>query len=105
VLAGTLLREGKVTRFAGGELVFTLPATFKKFHVDQLESPKNRAVIEPAVLTVFGKQVALRFVLETGGGGETPMFKKPAPPPDTTSDPGVKKILETFGGSKIVGIE
>ncbi len=106
VLAGTLLREGKVTRFAAGELVFTLPSHFKKFHVDQLESPKNRAVIEPAVLGVFGRQVALRFGLEPGGGvGETPMFRKPAPPPDTPSDPGVKKILETFGGSKIVGIE
>jgi DNA polymerase-3 subunit gamma/tau len=106
VLAGTLLREGRVTRFAAGELVFALPSHFKKFHVDQLESPKNRAVIEPAVLTVFGKQVTLKFMLDSGGGGgETPMFKKPAPPADTTSDPGVKKILETFGGSKIVGIE
>ncbi len=108
VLAGTLLKEGRVSRFAAGELVFTLPSHFKKFHVDQLESPKNRAVIEPAVLTVFGKQVAVRFALDPGGGGaggETPMFKKPSPPPDTTSDPGVRKILETFGGSKVVGIE
>jgi DNA polymerase-3 subunit gamma/tau len=107
VFAATILKDGRITRFAGGELVYTLPPIFKKFHLDQLELPKNRPIVESAVLTVFGRQVTIRFALDSGGsaGGETPMFKKPAPPPDTTSDPGVKKILETFGGSKIVGIE
>jgi DNA polymerase-3 subunit gamma/tau len=103
VLAGTLLGEGRVARFAGDEIHFHLPSKFNKFHLDQLESAKNRGAIEAAAQTVFGKKVAVRISIEAAGGGE-PAPKK-APPADTAADPGVKKILETFGGSRVVGIE
>jgi DNA polymerase-3 subunit gamma/tau len=104
VLAGTLLSEGRVVRLGAAELDFALPAKFNAFHVKQLENPKHKAALEEALQTVFGRKLALRIALEAGGA--EPGGKKPPPPAkDTTSDPAVKKILETFGGSKIVGVE
>ncbi len=103
VLAATLLREGRVTRFSGDELAFTLPPQFKDFHVKQIENPKNKAVIDTALLAVFGRKVHLKISLEQGGAAAAAAPRKA--PPDTSADPGVKKILEAFGGSKVVGIE
>ena len=43
---------------------------------------------------------------KSSGGGDGGASRKAAlPQTDATSDPGVKKFLEAFGGSKIVGIE
>jgi DNA polymerase-3 subunit gamma/tau len=103
VLAATLLREGRVTKFSADEIGFAMPPQFKDFHVKQLESPKNKVVIDAALQAVFGRKVGLKITLESGGAsGPAAAAKKPA---DTTADPGVKKILEAFGGSKVVGIE
>jgi DNA polymerase-3 subunit gamma/tau len=102
LFASTLLKEGRVTRYQGADLAFTLPGKFKKYHLDQLEKPNNKAAIDGALQSVFGKKVALRISLEAGGDAPA---AKPAAPTDTTADPGVKKILEAFGGSKVVGIE
>jgi DNA polymerase-3 subunit gamma/tau len=102
VLVATLLREGRVLKFSADELGFVMPSQFKDFHVKQLENPKNKALIDSALGSVFGRKVGLRISLESGGGGLSGPPKKPA---DTTADPGVKKILEAFGGSKVVGIE
>jgi len=102
VLVATLLREGRVLKFSADELGFVMPSQFKDFHVKQLENAKNKAVIDSALTSVFGRKVGLRISLESGGGGLSGPPKKPA---DTTADPGVKKILEAFGGSKVVGIE
>ncbi len=102
VLAGTLLAEGSVTRMAGEEIEFTLPSKFTKFHVDQLESAKNRAVIEGTIHKVLGKRHSVVFRLE-GAGGAGPA-KAATVKGDVTSDPGVKKVMDLFGG-KIVGIE
>ncbi|HLY10964.1 MAG TPA: DNA polymerase III subunit gamma/tau [Planctomycetota bacterium] len=103
VLAATLLREGRVSKFSADEIGFAMPPQFKDFHVKQLEHPKNKAVIDAALQSVFGRRVALRVTLESSGapGPATP----PKRPADTAADPGVKKILEAFGGSKVVGIE
>ncbi|HVR86784.1 MAG TPA: DNA polymerase III subunit gamma/tau [Planctomycetota bacterium] len=103
VLAATLLREGRVSKFSADEIGFAMPPQFKDFHVKQLENPKNKVVIEAALQAIFGRRVALRISLESGGssGPSAP----PKRPPDTAADPGVKKILEAFGGSKVVGIE
>jgi DNA polymerase-3 subunit gamma/tau len=104
VLAGTLLSEGRVVRLGAAELDFALPSKFNAFHVKQLENPKHKAALEEALQAVFGRKLALRISLE--GGGAAPGGKKPpAPVAETTADPAVKKILETFGGSKIVGVE
>ncbi len=105
VLAGTLLGEGRVDRYAGDEVTFVLPGRFNKFHLDQLETPKNRAAIEAAAASIFGKKVAVRVSLESAAPAEGAPPRRPAPPADVSADPGVRKILETFGGSKIVGIE
>jgi DNA polymerase III gamma/tau subunit len=103
VLAATLLREGRVSKFSADEIGFVMPSQFKDFHVKQLEGAKNKGVIEAALQSVFGRKVGLKITLESGGApGPAAAPRRPA---DTTADPGVKKILEAFGGSKVVGIE
>jgi DNA polymerase-3 subunit gamma/tau len=102
VLAATLLREGRVSKFSADEIGFVMPPQFKDFHVKQLENPKNKGVIDGALQQIFGRKVALKIALEGGGA---PSAAAPKKPTDTTADPGVKKILEAFGGSKVVGIE
>jgi DNA polymerase-3 subunit gamma/tau len=104
VLAGTLVGEGRVVQLGADEVVFALPSKFSKFHADQLGTPKNKAAIEAAVESVFGRRLAVRVELERGGGEATPA-KKPPAPAEAADDPGVRKILETFGGSRVVGIE
>jgi DNA polymerase-3 subunit gamma/tau len=103
VLAATLLREGRVSKFSADEIGFAMPPQFKDFHVKQLENPKNKVVIEAVLQAVFGRRVALRISLDSGGASGT--SAPPKRPADTAADPGVKKILEAFGGSKVVGIE
>jgi DNA polymerase III subunit gamma/tau len=102
LLSATLLKEGRVTRLTAGEIAFSLPSKFNDGHLKQLAHPKNKPVIEAALQSVFGRKLALVASLESGGSAPAP---KPAAPTDTTADPGVKKILEAFGGSKVVGIE
>jgi DNA polymerase-3 subunit gamma/tau len=102
LLSATLLKEGRVTRLAPGEISFSLPSKFNDGHLKQLAHPKNKPVIEAALQSVFGRKLSLAASLESGGSAPAP---KPAAPTDTTADPGVKKILEAFGGSKVVGIE
>jgi DNA polymerase-3 subunit gamma/tau len=104
VLAATLLREGRVSKFSADELGFVMPSQFKDFHVKQLENPKNKGVIDGALQAVFGRKVGLKITLDGGGAG-APAGAPPKRPTDTAADPGVKKILEAFGGSKVVGIE
>ncbi len=105
VLAGTLLGEGRVLNYIGGELAFQLPSKFSRFHVEQLDSPRNRGLIEAALNSVFGRNVAVRISLEQGPAAGMPAARQPAPRGETADDPAVKKILETFAGSKIVGVE
>jgi DNA polymerase-3 subunit gamma/tau len=102
LLSATLLKEGRVTRLSPGEISFSLPSKFNDGHLKQLAHPKNKPVIEAALQSVFGRKLALAASLEPGGAAPA---AKPAAPADTTADPGVKKILEAFGGSKVVGIE
>jgi DNA polymerase-3 subunit gamma/tau len=102
LLSATLLKEGRVSRLSAGEIGFSLPSKFNDGHLKQLAHPKNKPVIEAALLSVFGRKLLLVASLESGGGSPAP---RPAAPADTTADPGVKKILEAFGGSKVVGIE
>jgi len=104
--AGALLAAGRVARVAGDTLSFALPAQFGKGNLDPLE--KNRAAVESAVQSAFGRKLAVKFVLDSGGGEpEAPAEPRASalPQGDAAGDPGVKKILETFGGSKVVGIE
>jgi DNA polymerase-3 subunit gamma/tau len=104
LLSATILKEGRVLKLAADEVAFSLPAKFNDSHLKQLENPKNKAAIEAGLQTIFGRKMALRASLESGGSAPA---ARPAParPADTTADPGVKKILEAFGGSKVVGIE
>ncbi|HXG61929.1 MAG TPA: DNA polymerase III subunit gamma/tau [Planctomycetota bacterium] len=102
VFVGTILGQARVARFSGDEVALVLPAPFTDFHVKRLESAPNRAVVEAALASVLGRKVTFRVSAE--GGGTAPAAK-PAPPPDLSADPGVRKILETFGGSRVVGIE
>ncbi len=106
LFAGTLLKEGRVASFDGNELTFRLPGHFKRYHIEQLEAPKNREAIEAAAASVFGKKIRVRITLESGSG---PARKTPsrsaALPSDAAGDPAVKKILDAFGGSKVVGVE
>jgi DNA polymerase-3 subunit gamma/tau len=104
LLCATILKEGRVLKLAADEVAFSLPGKFNDSHLKQLENPKNKAAIEAGLQTIFGRKMALRTSLESGGSAPA---ARPAPsrPADTTADPGVKKILEAFGGSKVVGIE
>ncbi len=100
-VASALLANARISRLAGDDLVLTLPAGFNRFHVDRLEDPKNRKLVDEAVQSVFGRKLAVKISLESGG----PTVKAALPQTEATADPGVKKILETFGGSRVVGIE
>jgi DNA polymerase-3 subunit gamma/tau len=102
VLLGTLLAQGRVGRFSGDEVAVVLPAPFTEFHVKRLESPPNRALVEAALASVLGRKVTFRVSAEGGGAVAA---ARSVPPPDLSADPGVRKILETFGGSRVVGIE
>jgi DNA polymerase-3 subunit gamma/tau len=103
LLCATILKEGRVTRLGADEVVVSLAAKFNDSHLKQLDNPKNKGAIEAGFQAVFGRKMALRASLEAGGSAPAPV--RPAQPQDTTADPGVKKILEAFGGSKVVGIE
>src|SRR5436190_14231693 len=96
LLSATLLKEGRVTRLSPAEISFSLPSKFNDGHLKQLAHPKNKPIIEAALLSVFGRKLSLIASLESGGSSPAP---RPAAPTDTTADPGVKKILEAFGGS------
>ncbi|HLF92285.1 MAG TPA: hypothetical protein VJB14_02415, partial [Planctomycetota bacterium] len=104
-VASALLANARISRLAGDDLVLTLPAGFNRFHVDRLEDPKNRKVVDEAVQSVFGRKLAVKIALESGGAAGPAAAKAPLPQTEATADPGVKKILETFGGSRVVGIE
>jgi DNA polymerase-3 subunit gamma/tau len=104
VLAGTLLAEGRVRRVGAAEVEFVMPPKFNEFHVKQLTGPKTQPVLDEVLQSVYGRKLGLKIELEAGGippGGRRP----PPPAQESTSDPAVRKILDTFGGSKIVGIE
>jgi DNA polymerase III gamma/tau subunit len=104
LLSATILKEGRVVKLAADEVAFSLPAKFNDSHLKQLENPKNKAAIEAGLQSIFGRKMVLRASLEAGGSAPAPR-PAPARPADTAADPGVKKILEAFGGSKVVGIE
>ncbi|HTF55708.1 MAG TPA: DNA polymerase III subunit gamma/tau [Planctomycetota bacterium] len=107
-IPGALLEAGKPTKLAGDEIEFSLPRTFGKFNVDQLDIPRHRQVIEAALHRVFGRRLGIHATLQRGGPEpESAMFAKSAAPPerDLASDPGVRRVLDAFPGSKIVGIE
>jgi hypothetical protein len=57
------------------------------------------------VQSVFGRKLFVKLTAESGGAPGQAPAAPPKRPADTTADPGVKKILEAFGGSKVVGIE
>jgi len=107
-IPGALLEAGKPAKLSGDEIEFSLPATFGKFNVDQLDTPRHRQVIEAALHRVFGRRLGIHATLQRGGPEpDSPMFAKSAAPPDRdlASDPGVRRVLDAFPGSKIVGIE
>jgi DNA polymerase-3 subunit gamma/tau len=115
------LREGVPDILDGDELTIAFGDRYK-FHMQQLDSPERRTIIADALERVFGKRYGLRIVSRSGVSSP-----EPAPEPDTTirerapggkkkkksedtqkrevsSDPAVRKILETFQG-KIIGVE
>ena len=107
-MLGALLPMGKPTKVAGDEIEFTLPSTFTKLHLDQIEQPKGRQIIEGALHKVFGRRLGIHAQIQRGGPEpDSPIFSKTAAPPsrDLAADPGVRKVLDAFPGSKIVGIE
>jgi DNA polymerase-3 subunit gamma/tau len=107
-IAGALLPAGRPTKLFGEEIEFSLPATFSKLQLEQIENPKARQVIESALHRVFGRRLGIHAqILRGSAEPESAMFAKTAAPPprDLASDPGVRKVLEAFPGSKIVGIE
>jgi DNA polymerase-3 subunit gamma/tau len=103
MLAGAALETGRPTRLHGDEIEVTLGAGMRQFHLDQLKNPKNVAVIESVIHSVFGRRYSVNAVLAAGGAPPGPLFQKPAN--DLSADPKVKKILDSLPGSKIVGIE
>jgi DNA polymerase-3 subunit gamma/tau len=107
IRTGALLEPGKPTKLAGDEVEFTLPAAFGRFNVEHLEEPRNRQAIEAILHRVFGRRLGFHAQLQAGGSDAGGMFAKTAAPPsrDLAADPGVRKVLDAFPGSKIVGIE
>ncbi len=104
VLAGTLLGEGRVVNTTKQQIDFELPSKFARFHIDQLDSQKNRTLIEDVIAQVYGRRCILKCSLESGPAGEENSPKGALPQRDLASDPMVKKVLDVFGG-KIVGVE
>ncbi len=104
VLAGTLLGEGRVVNTSKQQIEFELPSKFSRFHIEQLESSKNKSVIEDVIAHVYGRRCTLKCTLESAGSEDGGERKGPLPQKDLTSDPMVKKVLDVFGG-KIIGVE
>jgi len=104
MVAAAMLKNAKVVRLSGEELALVMPSGFK-FNVARLQDPKNKKSIEEAVQGIFNRRLAVKITVESEPTGETAPAGPPKRPADTTADPGVKKILEAFGGSKVVGIE
>ncbi len=104
MVAAAMLKNAKVVRLSGDELALVMPSGFK-FNVARLQDPKNKKSIEEAVQAIFNRRLAVKITVESEPTGETAPAAAPKRPADTTADPGVKKILEAFGGSKVVGIE
>ena len=103
MLAGAALETGRPTRLHGDEIEVTLGSGMRQFHLDQLKNSKNVAVIESVIHSVFGRRYSVNPVLGSGGAPPGPLFPKPQH--DLSSDPKVKKVLDSLPGSKIVGIE
>jgi DNA polymerase III subunit gamma/tau len=103
--AAALLKDARVTKYGGLDIEIALQAAFM---LDRVESPKNRPAVEAGVHLVFGKKLIVKFTLDKGAAPAAPAPASRAAASTTaeaTGDPGVRKILETFGGSKVVGIE
>ncbi len=110
MLPGALLGAGRPIRLHGEEIEFQLGPNMTTFHADQLNQPKNKTIIESVLHAVLGRRYSLHVVVEGSGGGSpgapSPLFaSKPAPTKDLAADPKVKKIMDSFPGSRIVGIE
>jgi DNA polymerase-3 subunit gamma/tau len=115
------LREGVPDILDGDELTIAFGDRYK-FHMQQLDSPERRTIIVDALERVFGKRYGLRIVARSGVASPEPAAEpdttirergpkgqKPKKSEDTqkrevSSDPAVRKILETFQG-KIIGVE
>jgi len=103
--AEAALKGSRVAKFGGLDIEIALASAFV---LDRAEAPKNRGAIEAGLQQVFGKKLVLKFTLDKGAPASAPSAAAPRTSSTTaeaTSDPGVRKILETFGGSKVVGIE
>jgi hypothetical protein len=104
-VAAAVLQGARVAKFGGMDIDVVLAQAFM---LDRAETPKTRAVVEAAVQQVFGKKLIVRFALDKGAAPAAAVVQAAKPASTTaeaTGDPGVRKILETFGGSKVVGIE
>jgi DNA polymerase-3 subunit gamma/tau len=103
--AEAALKGSRVSKFVSLDLEVVLASAFV---LDRAEAPKNRPAIEAAVQQVFGKKLVVKFTLDKGAPSAASQAAAARPSSTTaeaTSDPAVRKILETFGGSKVVGIE
>jgi DNA polymerase III subunit gamma/tau len=104
-VAAAVLQGARVAKFGGMDIDIVLAQAFM---LDRAETPKTRAFVEASVQQVFGKKLIVRFALDKGAAPAAAVVQAAKPASTTaeaTGDPGVRKILETFGGSKVVGIE
>ena len=101
--AAALLKDARVTKYGGVDIEISLQQAFM---MERVENPKNKPAVEAGLQQVFGRKLVVRFALDKGAAPAAPAAAKPASTTaEATGDPGVRKILETFGGSKVVGIE
>jgi len=84
-----LLIEGIPLQVEGTTLLIGLRRGFN-FHIENLQKPDNRAVVEGALERVFRQRLRLECTIHDAAGG--------AP---TTVDPLVTKAVELFGGQVV----
>jgi DNA polymerase-3 subunit gamma/tau len=106
ILPGTLLQEGRPVRLHATMIEFILPPKFAKFHIDQLETPKNKSLVENALQRVFGKRLGFKAQLDRDAAAPAEAgARRGSPPADLASDPAVKRVLDAFPGSRVDHIE
>jgi hypothetical protein len=106
MLAGAILQAGRPVKLHGDEVEFLLGPGMTRFHADQIDQTKNKTIVESVMHSVLGRRLALHVVVEGASAAPSgPLFKDKPPTKDLAGDPKVKKVMDSFPGSKIVGIE
>lgn len=85
-----LVQEGKPVSFEGDELVVGFPPNLK-FHLENVNSPNNKELLESILKSICGREMKLQFI----------PLEEPEPAKTNTNDKAneiLKRTVDLFGG-------